>query len=227
MQPCYLPWLGHLRLMASVEHYIYLDDVQYSKNGWDNRNRIILPDGRVSWLTVPVARERADICLNEIRIDAHPHWRRKNLGTLQQAYARHEHYSELEDLLRVIEFGKQKNLAELNCDLLDVVADKCGIKAKIWRSSLMNIDGKRSARLENICHELDCDTYLSTPGAKHYLDVDAFGAGQNIKLEILDIEFNEYSQTNAIQFVPQLSFVDAVANVGWAQVTQLIQEPRN
>ena len=52
-QPHYLPWLGYLAKWASADVFVFLDTVQYEKNGWQNRNRIKTRDG-AHWLTVPV-----------------------------------------------------------------------------------------------------------------------------------------------------------------------------
>ena len=53
MQPTFLPWCGYFALMASVDLFIFLDDVQFDKRSWQQRNRIKTPNGIV-WLTVPV-----------------------------------------------------------------------------------------------------------------------------------------------------------------------------
>ena len=52
-QPHYLPWLGYLAKWAAADVFVFLDTVQYTKNGWQNRNRIKTATGP-QWLTVPV-----------------------------------------------------------------------------------------------------------------------------------------------------------------------------
>ena len=226
MQPCYLPWLGHLRLLSLVDHYVFLDDAQYSKNGWDNRNRVIQADGRPLWLTVPVARTQADITLHQIRIDVDPRWRRKHSQTLKQAYGRHPFFGDLGELLAIIENGTQQVLAHLNADLLRVAARSLRLPAVIACASEIGIDGKRSERLERMCASLGCGEYVSTPGAREYLEEDGFGAAGTPRLEYMNIDFAEYPQQNSpAAHVPRLSFVDAVANVGWDGVRRLIESP--
>ena len=51
-QPQYLPWLGYFDKMAKADIFCYLDNVQYKKNEWQNRNRIKTAQGW-QWLTVP------------------------------------------------------------------------------------------------------------------------------------------------------------------------------
>ena len=222
MQPCYLPWLGHLRLMAMADHFVFLDDAQFSKNSWGNRNKILPAGGQAVWLTVPVAREHSSIKLNNIRIDVDPRWRRKHSQTLKQAYGRHPYFSELDELRNIIENGTQTVLADLNCDLLCVAARRCKFRAQITRSSILGVEGRRSERLERICQKLNCDSYVSTPGAKEYLEEDSFGLNSQLQIEYMSIDFPHYPQNNSPVHVPQMSFVDAIVNVGWDGLARIL-----
>ena len=53
-QPTYLPWLGYFDLIDQVDAFVFLDNVQFEKQSWQQRNRIKTPTG-LQWLTVPVA----------------------------------------------------------------------------------------------------------------------------------------------------------------------------
>ena len=66
-QPHYLPWLGYFAKWAAADRFIFLDTVQYEKNGWQNRNRVKTPDGP-RWLTVPV-HARLGTPIREVTID--------------------------------------------------------------------------------------------------------------------------------------------------------------
>ena len=226
MQPCYLPWLGHLRLMALVDCFVLLDDAQYSKNSWHNRNRILLSDGQVAWLTIPVSKDGLSTPLSNVRIDVEPHWRRKHVQTLRHSYGHHPRFDDLVEILNLIESGSQIFLADLNCDLLQLAASRCGIPAKIEISSALPIMGQRTERLEGICHYYGCETYISTPGSREYLEADLFGVNSGLQVAYMDIEFSKYNQKGLSTFVPQLSFIDALANVGWDGVSELILSNR-
>lgn len=222
MQPCYLPWLGHLRLMAMADHFILLDDAQYSKNSWHNRNRILLSGGQVSWLTIPVSKDGLATPLDKVRIDADPRWRRKHAQTLHHSYGRHPYFADLAEIIERIEKGTQEFLADLNCDLLQFAALRCGIQAQIERSSALPVVGQRTERLEEFCRFYNCQIYVSTPGAREYLETDSFGVKAGLQLDFMDIGFSPYAQKGTAPFVPQLSFVDALANAGWDGVAELI-----
>ncbi len=53
-QPVYLPWLGLIHKAALSDVFVFMDDVQYLEQDWNNRNRIKTPQGKPIWLTVPV-----------------------------------------------------------------------------------------------------------------------------------------------------------------------------
>ncbi len=39
-QPGYLPYIGFFKKIQSVNEFIFLNDVQYSRGDWDNINKI-------------------------------------------------------------------------------------------------------------------------------------------------------------------------------------------
>ena len=64
IQPSYVPWLGYFSMMKDADLFIYYDDVQYDKNGWRNRNRVIVNE-RVKWLTLSIAKASLGASLKE------------------------------------------------------------------------------------------------------------------------------------------------------------------
>ena len=52
-QPEHLPWLGYFNKMAKAELYVILDSVQFEKNYFQNRNKILSPNGP-QWIGIPV-----------------------------------------------------------------------------------------------------------------------------------------------------------------------------
>ena len=57
LQPSYLPWIGYFEQMARADQFVYLDDVQYTRRDWRNRNKIRTNEGW-AWLTVPVQQKK-------------------------------------------------------------------------------------------------------------------------------------------------------------------------
>src|SRR2546426_10619444 len=80
-----MPWLGYLAKWAAADVFVFLDIVQYEKNGWQNRNRINTPAGP-RWLTVPV-HARLGTPIGEVAIDGAQAWRARHLRAIEDAYA--------------------------------------------------------------------------------------------------------------------------------------------
>jgi len=66
MQPYLFPYLGYFQLAASVDRFVVYDDVTFIKNGWINRNRILLA-GAPHYLTVPLAGASSSRRIDEVR----------------------------------------------------------------------------------------------------------------------------------------------------------------
>ena len=47
VQPGYLPWIPFFKRIQQSDIFVYLDDVEFSKNNFHNRNRIRTPNGEV------------------------------------------------------------------------------------------------------------------------------------------------------------------------------------
>jgi hypothetical protein len=71
-QPQYLPWLGYFDKIRRADVFCFLDNVQYKKNDWQNRNRIKTAQGW-QWLTVPV-HYRFPQKITEVTINSSVKW---------------------------------------------------------------------------------------------------------------------------------------------------------
>ena len=58
MQPTYLPWSGYFNLMARVDVFVLLDDVQFERRSWQSRNRILVNGHEVLASTATWAKVR-------------------------------------------------------------------------------------------------------------------------------------------------------------------------
>ena len=99
MQPTYFPWAGYFNLISRVDAFVFLDDVQFMRQSWHNRNRVLL-GGVPHWLTVPVERVSLECRIDEVEVDDKHRWRDKHVKLLRNVYSKHPHGK---DLLSVIE----------------------------------------------------------------------------------------------------------------------------
>jgi hypothetical protein len=221
MQPFYMPWAGLFNLISQAHHFIFLDDAQYQKNSWHNRNRLLI-NGSPSWLSIPVKHQFGNSLLNT-ETDSRSKWQIKHPKTISQVYARHPHTHDLEPLLNFMKNTTAIYLAEVNIESIKLVASKLKLSPKFYRSSELNINGNRTERLVNLCRHVSCDEYLSPKGSKEYLLQDGDFKGSGVKLLFQDFKPTPYTQVgNSGEFISHLSIIDVVANIGWHETSKYI-----
>ncbi len=213
MQPAYLPWAGYFNLIANTDFFVFLDDVQFEKQSWQNRNRILL-NGQPRWLTVPVKRKHLSDCINQIFVDDQGDWRLKHLELLRHTYSRHPYLTDMLSYVRDALDPSVIHLSELNIRFIRSIAATLNLSPRFFLSSELGIFGTRSKRLLNICEHFDCDTYLSPLGAAAYLAEDAVFENSKINLEFQNFSIQSYIQPGSQLFVSHLSIVDVLANLG-------------
>jgi hypothetical protein len=209
----YLPWLRYFHKIASCDTFVILDNIQFNKNGWQNRNKIKTPRG-ASLLTVPVAHQWAQP-LSEVHIDTKQPWRRKHGGSLVQHYAKSPYFKEHEAFFREIYKRKWSRLNDLNYEILFYLVKALGLKTKIIRSSELSLRGEASERLVGICKDLGARAYLTGAYAVEvYLDKALFDR-EGIELIYQEFECPSYPQRYPeAGFIPDLSIVDLLFNCG-------------
>jgi hypothetical protein len=219
LQPGYLPWLGYFDLMHKADVFVHYDDVQFDKHGWRNRNRVKGPKGPV-WLTVPVRHSgRSGQSILDVEIDDGQDWRRKHISTLSQLYARAPFLPATLPRLQEILERPCRRLVELDLAIVGWLAAELGITTPCHRASALGIAGDRNERLINVCRHFGATRYLSGNSAQAYLDVARFRAGG------IDVAWHDYAHPTYAQlhgaFVPYLSVLDLLLNVGGASLAAL------
>jgi len=173
-QPDFAPWLGFFQRWRRSGLLVLLDDAQFIKGGWHNRDQIRGPDGP-QWLTVPVLHSgHFAQPLRDVMIDPKRPWRRKHLGTLRNIYGRSPGFTALFPKLEAIYGREQESLVEFNVDLLRLLAAELGISTPLAYASEYGIQAEKNERLIRLVKRTGGDTYLTGSGSRSYLDVAAF-----------------------------------------------------
>jgi len=222
MQPTYLPWAGYFNLIAQVDVFVFLDDVQHERQSWQSRNRILL-NNQPYWISLPVKRLTHSQIINTIELDDMRNWRRKHLQLLEQTYSKHPYRREILNDIQCLSDKSINYLADLNIHLVRKFSDSLGLTTSFLRASDLNIGGKRSEHLYKICDYLNCDTYLSPLGSKEYLQEDRVFDNSAIKLLFQEYEPLPYPQLKCPNFISHLSIIDVIANNGWHKTLEYVQ----
>jgi hypothetical protein len=210
-QPQYLPWLGYLAKWAAADCFVFLDTVQYEKNGWQNRNRIKTAAGP-RWLTVPV-HARLGTPIAEVTIDRAQPWRARHLAAIEQAYAAAPHLARHRAALRDLYASDWERLAPLAVASAEWLARAVGIAAP-WRlaSGLGADAADPTGRLVALCRAVGGDTYLAGRDGAKYMDLRAFAAA-GIRVRFQAYTHPVYAQVGG-DFVPNLSALDLLLTHG-------------
>lgn len=207
----YLPWLRYFDKIARSDIFVVLDNIQFNKNGWQNRNKVKAQAG-VTLLTVPVF-EKAGQNLAEVRVNNQVPWRRKHWRTLELAYAKAPFWGEHANFLRATYNREWEFLNDLNRHMLDYYIEALGIKTRVVYASELDVPGNATERLVNLIKSVGGQTYFSGAYALDaYLDADMLAAA-GIGLSLQEWTSRPYPQLHN-GFVPDLAIVDLLMNCG-------------
>ncbi len=218
LQPGYIPWLGFFDQEISVDLFVVLDDVQYDRRGWRNRNRLKSPDGP-TWLTVPVeSKGKFDQLIADVKIqhgdgwkDAAERriligWRKKHLGILEHFYKSAPYYNKVYQEFNDIISLDWEHLWELDLAVINWMNHSMGIDTPLKMSSDLHVSGNKTGKLLEICRYFDADQYYSGAAARHYLDVE------RLRENGIDVYYQEYEHPVYPQlhgnFISHLSALD-------------------
>jgi WbqC-like protein family len=219
-QPQYLPWLGYFDKIRRADMFCYLDDVQYKKNDWQNRNRIKTARGW-QWLTVPV-HYRFPQRINEVTINNAVNWKNKHLTTLVTNFNRAPFFREFVKLFEQVYSEDWKFLSDLNIALIERLKAAFGVgQAPAVKSSEFSLSKDPTDRLIDICRELKADTYLSGPDGVKYMDLDRFKQS-GIQVVVQEFTHPVYPQLFN-EFQSHMSVVDLLFNCGSKGIERLAE----
>lgn len=213
MQPTYLPWLGYFDLIDLSDVFVFLDTVQFSRQSWQQRNRIKSANGP-QWLTVPVLTHLVDnLTIRNIRINNRVNWREKHVKTIRQNYGRAPRYAHLSEVLEEFYGREHEWLADLNIRLILTLKDLLGIETRCIRSSELDVSGGRVELLIEICRAVGASKYLSPRGSREYIDENNIFAKREIELAYHRYGHPEYPQLYG-GFISHMSVIDLIFNTG-------------
>ncbi len=213
-QPSYLPWIGYFDLIDQVDAFVLLDDVQFNKRSWQQRNRIKTPVG-LQWLTVPVVvGGRLGQLIKDVEIRDIEFWR-DHCRAIELNYRRcrffDNYFSALTSQLTITDSTR---LVESNVQLIEWFMDLLGIKTRLVGSSDLKLTGKRTELLANICRSLGATQYISPLGSAAYLlEEQGMLLDQGIDLVFQNYHHPEYAQLFP-PFLPYASILDLIFNEG-------------
>ncbi len=209
-QPGYLPWMGFFKRIMYSDIFVFLDDVQYLKKDWQNRNKIRTSQGWI-WLSVPVKKNDLEN-LNKVDIDYSENWISTHKKSIRYNYSKSKFFDDHWPFFEQLFEKKFTRLIDLNMEIINYVLQTLDIKTKTIFASELEVTGKKSDLNLSICKTLNADVYLSGTLGQDYIKIDDF------KNNDIDVKFADYRHPVYPQyfdpFIPNMAIIDLLFNCG-------------
>ena len=213
MQPYFFSYLGYFSLIKHTERFILLDSVQFIKKGWIERNRILKPENRWQYISVPILRHSRDTKIRDIRINNALNWRNTIFCQLEHYKRRSPFYRDTMEVLKTAFNIETESIVQLNVHILKTVCDYIGLELNVDIFSEMNLllDDVKAADewALNICKAIgNVGEYWNPEGGLAFFDRSKYyKAGIDIKF--LSINIRKYPQGRP-EFEASLSIIDVM-----------------
>lgn len=210
MQPYLFPYIGYFQLINSVDEFVIYDNIQYTKKGWINRNRILV-DNKDQLLTIPLQKDSDYLNIIDRKIAGS--WvedRKKLVNVLKSSYSKAPYFKEAFELIQECLLCDKNNLFEFILNSLNKINLYLEINTPIITSSTLNIDHnlKSQDKVLAICNSQQANTYINAIGGVNLYNKEIF-KNKNINLNFIKSEKIEYKQFTE-NFIPWLSIIDVL-----------------
>jgi hypothetical protein len=210
MQPYFSPYIGYFQLMNAVDEYVIYNNIEYTKKGWINRNRILV-NGEPHFITLPL---KSDSDFLQIRdrflADNWPTERLKMLNRIKEAYRKAPQFDRVFPLIESVLLHGPSNLFLFLVRSLKMIKDYLKVGTPIIISSTVNIDHNlRSAdKVLALCKARNVDMYVNPIGGTGLYDRERFEK-EGIDLRFVFTEYFRYKQFGD-DFISSLSIIDVM-----------------
>ncbi len=221
-QPRYLPALNYLQRLYNADLFIFLDDVQRQGRGFENRNKVLL-NGKEKMLTIPILSSSRDVIYNTLVKGSD--WKIEHLNLLKTAYSKHKFFDL--DFLNDLYCGNDEDLFFSNITITHLIkiSNYLGFEFSYIKASELNIDHscKGPRHLYDIAREVKATTYISGENGRDYGVADAFSNDISVLYHFFSHPI--YTQVKSNNFIPWLSFFDALFTMGRKYVLSIVSNP--
>jgi hypothetical protein len=209
MQPYLFPYVGYFQLVAAVDKFVFYDDVNYIKNGWINRNRL-LRDEEAHYFTVPLSGASPFQKIKQVRVHQDGTWRRKMLESVRHSYSKAPEFEAINALLCTTLQSTAMNISDLASQSVVSVSRYLGLETQFVMSSSSygNEDLHGVDRILDICAKENASEYHNLPGGRELYESSVFEK-HGVNLRFVDTALCTYKQFSE-NFHPGLSILDVL-----------------
>lgn len=226
-QPDFMPWLGFFNKVKKADLFVVLDHTENNprdSNFW-GRRVTILSNKKELWYSIPLVKPEKGIValpINEMQINlTNEKEINKRIQQIKQSYSKHEYFKEVFPLVEKYFSEESASLKKRNMAFIVEVMHKLDIDTEVVYSSDLDCKEKSTELLVEILKKVDGEVYLCGGGASGYQDDQLFEEN-NIALEYNNFNHPIYAQKKSESFVKGLSIIDALMNLGFEGVKEIL-----
>lgn len=223
MQPYFLPYIGYWQLLSAVDEFVVYDNIEFTKKGWINRNRILL-NGKDYLITLPLKKDSDYLCVNE-RYISDQFNAIKTLNYFNQAYKKSPYFESVFPLIDDILKFDNLNLFDFIYHSINTIKTYLNIDTKIIKSSELGFniqDYKSQDKVIKICEDRRATNYINLIGGKLLYNKDVF-LQHNLTLQFINTEIEIYKQFKN-NFIPNLSIIDMMMFLSVEDIQQKLNK---
>lgn len=226
MQPYFFPYIGYISLIKNVDEFILLDDVQFIRHGWIERNRILKPIEGWQYIRVPLNNHSRETKIKEIQIDNNQDWKEKIIAQLTHYKKNSPFFSDVMCFIDKLFVSDFDDIVSLNEASLKAVCNYLNIDTPIKIFSKLKIEldpiNAPDEWALNICKALKADDYWNPAGGISLFYSGKYEANQ-VGLHFLSCRLQEYDQKRTI-FEPGLSILDVMMFNNPEKINQMLDD---
>ena len=210
MQPYFFPYIGYFQLINAVDEFVIYDNIEFTKKGWINRNRILVndTDGVIS---IPLKKDSdyLHVC-DRFLADTWEIDRKKMLNRITESYRKAPYFKDTYEVVEKCVLYKDRNLFKFILNSVQTVMQYLKIDTKLVVSSSVPIDHqlKSDEKVMAICKARGADIYINPIGGLELYDKESFKKN-NLELRFQKTNSINYAQFNN-EFIPWLSIIDVM-----------------
>ena len=225
MQPYFLPYIGYFQLISAVDKFVVYDNIEYTKKGWINRNRILV-NNKDAFISLPLKKDSDYLTVVERSLaDTWPQDRAKLLNKITECYRKAPYFKEVYPLVQDILCTDESNLFRFIFRSLQLIKNWLAIPTEMIISSEIDFDQhlKGEEKVIAICKALKADEYINPIGGLTLYDKDRFRKA-GLKLSFLrssdSIVYKQFSD----EFIPWLSIIDMMMFNSTEEITLISKQ---
>jgi len=226
----FMPWLGFISKAAMGDIYLILDDTQFKKKNFQNRNKIRFPN-KEGWLWLNVPIKNKDSLPNMMDAEfAGKDWKEKHLESIKTSYSKAPYFDMIyPELIEIYRNRQLCKLVDFNIEIIRYAFRKFNISQPVFRVSELkqsgvSITGLKSDLVVSLVKAVEANVLVAGRDGRNYLNYDEFKKN-NINLVFQEFNHPTYRQIHG-DFIPYMSFIDLLFNHTAQDAITLLGKPK-